>query len=278
MVTVPQLYTAKVMHKRLFPKENAFHYGVYYLVLPLPAAPVPGRLVRFHAADLGRRDGDDPTQWVQNILEDYGLNGITQSIALVTMPRVLGYVFNPVSFYLCLDLAGGLRAVLCEVHNTFGEQHSYLCAHPDRAPITAGDRLEAEKLFHVSPFLHRSGTYSFRFDLTADQLGIWIDHYDADGRKQLVTSLTGTFAPLTPARLRAAFWRHPLVALKAMALIHLQALKLVVKGIPHMSKPAQFPQRVTTTRSLCPTRNDGPLLRIVEQMPESELQRGIDNV
>lgn len=277
MVTAPQLLTAQVMHKRLFPKQNAFRYGVYYLVLPLPAPPVPGRLAGFHAADLGRRDGSDPTPWVRRILGDYGLEALTATIVLVTMPRVLGYVFNPVSFYLCLDPGGGLRAVLCEVHNTFGERHSYLCARADHAPITDGDRLEAQKLFHVSPFLSRAGTYRFRFDLSADTLGISINHYDADGRKQLVTSLRGTFAPLTPARLRAAFWRHPVVALKAMMLIHLQALKLVMKGIRYISRPAPFPQTVTATSSLRPIRGNSPP-PIAAPMPEGEPQRGIDHV
>ena len=161
----PQLYTAKVMHKRFFPKENTFSYGVYYLALPLPAAPIPGFFASFHAKDLGKRDGSDPTIWVRNILAEYDLDQKTKHIILVTMPRIMGYVFNPVSFYLCLDEANLLKAVLCEVHNTFGECHSYLCAHPDHAPIMPDQWLQAEKVFHVSPFLERCGDYKFRFDL-----------------------------------------------------------------------------------------------------------------
>lgn len=250
MVITPQLYTAKVMHKRFFPKENAFHYGIYYFALPLPASSVPGCLASFHTKDVGKRDGSDPTPWVRNILADYDLDRKTQNIILVTMPRVLGYVFNPVSFYLCLDNANALRAVLCEVHNTFGEQHSYLCANPDHAPIIADQWLEAEKVFHVSPFLERCGNYKFRFDFTADKLGIWIDYYDIHQQKQLVTSLVGSFTPLTSRASRQAFWRHPLVAVKAITLIHWQALKLVMKGIRYIAKPSQLPQRISASRNL----------------------------
>lgn len=250
MVTTPQLYTAQVVHKRLFPKVNAFHYGIYYLALPLPAASVPGRFASFHKEDVGARDGSDPTSWVRSILAEYGLDHKTQHITLVTMPRVLGYVFNPVSFYFCVDGNHALRAVLCEVHNTFGEQHNYLCANPDHAPITADQWLEAEKVFHVSPFLKRHGDYKFRFDFTADALGVWIDYYDADQQKQLVTSLTGTLSPLTSRALQRAFWRHPLVAIKAISLIHWQALKLFVRGIRFISKPAQLAQRTTATRNI----------------------------
>ena len=250
MVIMPQLYTAQVMHKRLFPKENAFHYGVYYLALPLPAPSIRGFLASFHAKDVGKRDGSDPACWIRALLADYGLNEKTENIMLVTMPRVLGYVFNPVSFYLCLDTAGSLRAVLCEVHNTFGEQHSYLCANPDHAPIKAEHVLEAEKVFHVSPFLNRHGDYKFRFNLNGDKLGIWIDYYDDQKQRELVTSLIGTLTPLTPHALRMAFWRHPLVSLKAIALIHWQAVKLIAKGIRYIAKPRQVSKTITTTRNL----------------------------
>ena len=250
MVITPQLFTARVMHRRLFPKENAFEYGIYYFALPMPAAPVPGLLASFHRKDVGRRDGSDPTPWVKEILADYGLDQKTKTIFLLTMPRVLGYVFNPVSFYFCLDDQHALRAVLCEVHNTFGEQHSYLCANPDHSPIDAEQWLEAEKVFHVSPFLNRAGTYKFRFDLNADKLRIWIDYYDSDQQKQLVTSLVGSFTPLTRQSARQAFLQHPLVAMKAMLLIHWQALKLVMKGIGYIAKPAQLATKITASRNL----------------------------
>lgn len=250
MVISPQLYTAKVMHKRLFPKENAFTYGIYYLALPLPVTSMTAGLAGFDVRDVGNRDGSDPLPWVTGILAQYGLDKKAQNIVLVTMPRILGYVFNPVSFYLCFDGANALRAVLCEVHNTFGEQHSYLCANPDHAPIDAEQWLEAEKVFHVSPFLNRIGHYKFRFSIQADKLGIWINYYDQDQRKQLITSLIGTFSPLSPKTLRQAFWRHPLVAMKAIALIHWQALKLITKGVRYIAKPLQLSERITPTRNL----------------------------
>ncbi len=262
MVIAPQLYTAKVMHNRLFPKENTFNYGVYYLVLPLPAANIPGRLASFHAGDVGKRDGQDPTPWARGVLADYSLNEITKQIVLITMPRVLGQVFNPVSFYLCLDGDATLRAVLCEVHNTFGEQHSYLCANPDHTPIVADQWLEADKVFHVSPFLQRNGTYKFRFNLQTDRLGIWIDYYDAEKNKQLITALTGVLIPLTRQNLNRAFWRHPLVALKAIMLIHWQAIKLTMKRIRYITKPTQYPSNISATHDLnkTPSPNNLPHL------------------
>lgn len=250
MEIAPQIFTAKVMHKRLFPRENGFTYGVYYLALPLPAAAIPGSLVRFDAADLGYRDGSDPSTYAKSILAKYGLEKETQHIMLITMPRVLGYVFNPVSFYLCLDISKRLKAVIAEVHNTFGEQHTYLCAHTNHAPIEADDWLEAAKLFHVSPFLEREGHYRFRFSLQEKKLGIWIDYFDKEKNKQLLTSLTGNLQPLTKQSLRKAFWSHPLVTLKTILLIHWQALKVVRKRIRYIKKPEQYEKKISSTYNL----------------------------
>lgn len=250
MVKQPQILTAKVMHKRLYPKENAFQYGVYYYALPLPAPKIPGLLVKFHATDLGKRDGSDPTIWARKILTDYGLNKITKNIVLITMPRVMGYIFNPVSFYMCLDQNDALRAVLCEVHNTFGEQHSYVCAHSDHRPIEKEDWLEAEKVFHVSPFLERVGSYKFRFHFRPDKFAAWINYHDGQDGKQLLTSLIGDFTPLTKTTIRKAFWKHPMVSLKAMSLIHWQALRLVWRRIRYIPKPQQKDEKITASRNL----------------------------
>ena len=247
---MPQIYTAKVIHKRLFPKVNQFTYGVYYVALPLPAAKLPSRLLSFHNKDHGARDGSDVGAWARNLLKTYGLDALVENITLITMPRVLGYVFNPVSFFMCLDKDKQLRAVICEVHNTFGEQHSYFCANTDQAPLSPDEWLEADKLFHVSPFLPRNGHYKFRFALAENGLGIWIDYYDVEQNKQLITSLTGKFTPLDSVALSRVFWSHPLVTLKVIALIHWQAVKLTSKGIRYIANPLQFIEKITSTRNL----------------------------
>ena len=250
MDVTPQIYTAKVMHKRLFPKVNQFTYGVYYIALPLPAKKLPSRLLSFHQQDHGARDGGDVGAWARTILKTYGLDVLVTNITLITMPRVLGYVFNPVSFFMCFDKDKQLRAVICEVHNTFGEQHCYLCARADHAPLSPDEWLEADKLFHVSPFLPRNGHYKFRFALAENQLGIWIDYYDVESNKQLLTALTGRLTPLDSASLNRAFWSHPLVTLMVIALIHWQAAKLTSKGVKYIVKPLQLLEKITATRNL----------------------------
>lgn len=250
MDVTPQIYIAKVMHKRLFPKVNQFTYGVYYLALPLPTQSIPSRWLSFRNKDYGARKSEDVSEWAKTILNMYGVGELVTNIMLITMPRVLGYAFNPVSFYLCLDSSNHVRAVICEVNNTFGEHHSYVCARSDHAPISPDEWLEAEKVFHVSPFLSRNGHYKFRFALSQAKLGIWIDYYDAQQNKQLLTSLTGSFVPLDAKALRRVFWSHPLVTFKVITLIHWQAIKLVSKGIRYISKPLQLLCNLSSAHNL----------------------------
>ncbi len=251
-VTEPRLLLAKVFHKRLFPKVNAFTYSVYYLDLPLTetnARPFAGcyGFLSFHAKDHEGRDISELRKKITAILREEKLNDLVKTIRLICMPRVLGYVFNPVSFWLCEDENQKLRAVLCEVNNTFGEKHDYLCVPSEGGEILPSVRLHAKKNFHVSPFLKREGEYEFRFSSKADTLDVRIDYYDASGEKQLITSLVGRYAPLTRRSALKTFFTHPLVTLKAIALIHWQAIKLLAKGIQYIPKPEQKENRFNKT-------------------------------
>jgi DUF1365 family protein len=258
MVIAPAIYTAKVMHKRLFPKVNQFTYGVYYLALPLDQL---GRLddgwrfgvnrralVSFHERDHGARDGSPLEPWIRGILAEHAAHVAITDITLITMPRIFGYVFNPVSFWMCFDASQQLRAVLAEVHNTFGEAHNYLIVHADGRALAADDLLYARKIFHVSPFLPREGSYQFRFAYNPESMGVTINYYDAEGQLQLITMLNGQFNAFNRMNLRRAFWQHKLVTLKTISLIHYQAIKLIAKGVRYIVKPSQLVARLSVTQ------------------------------
>jgi DUF1365 family protein len=249
-----QLYFGEVMHSRLRPRHNRFRYPVFFLRFPLSRmdglrAPLLGldrwNLVSVHRRDHGARDGSDLEAWVRTLLRAEGLDRADGEIWLQAFPRVLGYVFNPVSFWLCHDRAGGLRAVLCEVSNTFGERHNYLLAHPDQRCIEPGDWLSARKVFHVSPFCEVRGSYRFQFVLGGQQSSVRIDYHDGD-RMLLVTAVRGRPVPLTTRALVRAFVVYPWMTLAVIARIHWQALKLWRKGVPFFRKP--LPPVHETTR------------------------------
>lgn len=254
---------AQVTHKRLSPKVNAFTYGLYYVALPLSQLKKldlgrwfsinrPG-IMSFYESDHGQRTGKDLLAWIRNVLTPYKAEHMCHDVLLVTMPRTFGYVFNPVSFWLCYDDQDVLRAILCEVNNTFGETHSYLCLHDDHREIKSTDIFQGDKKFHVSPFLKRVGLYQFRFAKTDTGFGAWIEYEEEAGSKKLLTVLTGSLVPFTKSALKQAFWRHPMVSLRAVILIHWQAVKLVFKGIRYVPKPEQLESRIE--RTVCITNN-----------------------
>ena len=252
------LLSAHVFHKRLLPKINAFDYRVYYLALDLEyidsgAIDVDLALNRFglqsfYQRDHGARDGSALQKWIDNILAEHAL-AEPHRVTLICMPRVLNYVFNPVSFWLCYDNKQALYAVLCEVNNTFGESHHYLCHRKDLAHIDGRNWMAAQKCFHVSPFLERQGHYRFRFQVDRESCAIQINYRNDDNDTLLITALSGRFQPLSKQSLRRAFFNCPWVTLKAIVLIHYQALKLVLKRIQYVPKPKPLDEQVTVSRS-----------------------------
>jgi len=233
------------MHARLRPRRHVFSYPVFFLRLRVDAVDRLAccflsvdrfNLVSFHRRDHGPRDGSDLLVWIRALLDREGCGFADGDIWLQTFPRVLGYVFNPVSFWLCHDRAGKLRVVVCEVNNTFGEHHNYLLAHPDGRPIGPGDVMQARKIFHVSPFFPVAGRYSFRF-APAEASSVFRIDYEDDEGKLLLTSVSGKAQPLRAAALLRCFLAHPWMTVLVIVRIHWQALRLWRKGIPFFSKP-----------------------------------------
>lgn len=230
-------------HGRRGAVENRFTYGVDYVAVdmdrpgPLPWAFGVNRraLAAVHDRDHGGAPGKGRgTAWVREVLEAAGLPAAHQ-ITLLAQPRLLGHVFNPVSFWLCHDAGSTLRVVIAEVTNTFGDRHSYLCHHDDLAPITAQDVLTARKVFHVSPFQPVGGGYLFRFDIRPDHISIRIEF--SGGEDGVIATLAGPRKPLTSLGLLAACLRRPFGSRRVLALIHWQALKLWWKGVPYRPRP-----------------------------------------
>lgn len=247
------ILVAKVFHKRLRPRVNQFTYNVNYLCVALGDIDrLDGRWlgvdrtapVSFHRRDHG--EGDDLEAWLRARLAAWQLDAVCDGeVTLITLPRLLGYVFNPVSFWCCHDRAGRLRAVLCEVRNTFGERHNYLVFHDDRRPITPTDWLTGHKVFHVSPFLPVTGSYRFRFDIDPARVSIAINYHDGKA-PALVTAIAGRREALSDGTVARRFLCNPLMTLGVIFRIHWQAVRLWFRRAPFFARPA--PPEETTTR------------------------------
>lgn len=242
----PAVCFGAVMHERHVQAHNRFIYPTAFLRLPLSRlatlrAPLLGieraSVFSFRNRDHGARDGSPLLPWIHALLRAQGLAEICDGeIVLQTMPRIFGFVFNPVSFWFCHDRAGALRVVLAEVSNTFGERHNYLVHHPDQRPIVPGDELRASKCFHVSPFFPVRGEYRFRFEQRGAVHAVSIDLWDG-GELQLSTRLSGRAQALDGGAMRKWLARQPFMTLGVVARIHWQALRLALRRVSFFRKP-----------------------------------------
>lgn len=231
-------------HGRKGEIENRFRYGVDYLLVDAEAPPDPVALfgrnraafASLHDSDHGGVPGEGRgAAWVRDVLRDANLPA-PDRIELLAQPRILGHVFNPVSFWICRDGAGDVRVIIAEVTNTYGDRHSYLCHRDDHGAITAADRLAADKVLHVSPFQRIEGGYEFQFDIRPDRIGIRIDFTGGNGG--VIATLVGPRKPLTTRGLVWSALRRPFGSRRVLALIHWQALKLWWKGAKFRARPA----------------------------------------
>jgi len=247
------LYLGQVGHSRTRPAKHSLRYGVFMLLLDLDEAEGLAKALRwfslgrfnltsFNARDYG--DGSDlplRTQ-VEQRLDEAGLGIEGGPIRLLCLPRVLGYVFNPISVYFCYRPDGTLHAILYEVSSTFGERHSYLI--PAEAGADGDIRQSVEKRLHVSPFMEMDLRYAFRVTPPEERVRIAIEVSDGEGTI-LNASFLGGRRELTDAQLLRAWATHPLVTLKVIAAIHWEAVKILLKGVRLRSGAPAPPYPVT---------------------------------
>lgn len=247
----PALYPGRVRHKRFRPKVHAFSYPVYYLQVDVDqldrgdSTTMPPCLSfnRFNVfslkrSDFGRRGSSlSLRSQITQLLATVMPGVAPDHIMLFTMPRLLGYSFNPLSVYLCYDPGGQLAGVVYEVHNTYGERHFYVSA------IAEGSRRarhRANKTFFVSPFYPVSGHYAFHLSPGPSTFTLAIEYFGADGERDLSASLCTVAIPLNAANLLKLFLGIPLVTLKVTIAIHVEALRLWLMRIRVFGRPSHL--------------------------------------
>ncbi|PTM52771.1 DUF1365 domain-containing protein [Phreatobacter oligotrophus] len=249
------LYVGRVMHRRTRPRPHALAYRVFWVLLDLDEIDALDARLRlfsrdranvfsFRTADYGDRSGRPLRPQIEERLAAAGIDTSGGPIRLLTMPRILGYAFNPLSVFFCHRVDGSLAATIYEVHNTFGEIHSYLIpAEGASRPIVQ----DSAKAFHVSPFLTRDMSYRFRLQPPGDDVAVHIAAKDSAG-PMVYASLSGERRPLTDRNLLKLLVTHPLLTLRVTLAIHWHALLLVAKRIPLIRHPGPAAADVTVGR------------------------------
>lgn len=243
------IYAGHVVHVRTRPRQHKLRYSVFSLLIDLDEIDDLDRNLRWfghnrralyavYDADHGDGHAGTLRHWVEGRLEAAGLDARGSKIRMLCYPRILGYVFNPLTVYFCYDREGRLQAVLYEVCNTFNERHTYVIpVEEDREVL----RHECAKEMYVSPFMPMDCRYDFRINPPADKVGVHIAESDGEG-PVLTAVFSGRRAPLSDAGLLRMLVTYPLMTLKVMGGIHWEALRLWLKGVPvYRHAPAAAP-------------------------------------
>lgn len=235
------LYTGTLVHARSEPRRHVFRYPVAYWLLDLDELPQLERRLRLVSVnrrnaitlrDSDHFDGDRP---VANVVRALAGDPTIERILCLTQLRVLGYVFNPVSFYWCYRADGVLACMIAELNNTFGER---------LAEVLPGGslRYEHEKRLHVSPFFGLDQQYRYSFSEPGETVFARIEVHE-DGRIPMQAVLAGRRQELTNATVARFLFHYPLMPLQIITHIHLQAARLYLKRIPFHHKPPFEPGR-----------------------------------
>jgi DUF1365 family protein len=252
-----KIYECEVMHQRLKPMQKPFSYRVFMLDVDLDDLSALAKRTRWlghNRFNLFSIDDRDHVQLTTgegirgNLAAWCEKNGISMpaqaKVRLITFPRVLGYGFNPVSFYYISSSSGSPLFAIAEVVNTFREMKLYLVNE-----VTPGGVLHqrTSKDFYVSPFSDPADAFDFRLGVPDEKWQVNID--DLKGReKVLVSAIRGKARALTSLRLLGYAFKYPLLSLKIIGLIHWHALMLWIKRVPYFKKTDRRESQVDVLR------------------------------
>jgi len=238
---VIDFYVGKIRHQRMRPQRHAFTYRVFWAFLDLDNRQQIGEqslllsfnrwnLFSFHDKDHGPRDGSDLRTWIDEIHTESGLE--LGKVSLLCFPRILGFVFNPLSMWFCHDRSGNIVSIVYEVRNTFGESHAYIMRVDDPQKI----RHVWDKRLFVSPFIDMDATYDFRVAVPDEHLKVSVRENDSQGHL-FSAVMAGMRKPVNTKTLIQLFVSHPLMTFKVVGGIHVEAFRLWRKKAPYRSRP-----------------------------------------
>jgi len=252
MIKNSYIYTGTVIHKRFKPKIHTFNYKVFSLLIDLSEIELLHKMlwlfsynkfniISFFNKDHGPRDGSSLKNWVIDNLKKNNIESNEVKIKLLCYPRIFGYVFNPLSVFYIYDKNSDLIAILYEVKNTFGEQHSYIFKTKKEQNLI---QHVCKKKFHVSPFIEMNCVYFFRLLKPGNKISVIIDVQDSEG-KILYASQDGVKSELNNNNLFKSYLKHPLMTFKIIIAIHFEAFKLWTKGIKFIKKKLKIKNNIT---------------------------------
>ena len=251
MIKHSKIYSGQVIHTRFKPRKHYFKYKVFSLLIDLDEIIEINKklnffsynkfnLISFFDKDHGNRNGSNIKEWVKENLIKKNIKFENLRVEILCYPRILGYVFNPLSILYIYNEKNELISIFYEVKNTFGEQHTYIFETKDQKII----KNKCDKKFYVSPFIDMECEYNFSVTKPGDSISIIINQHDKEG-KLLYASQDGKSQDLTSKNLLLNYLRHPLMTFKVIVAIHYEAFKLWFKKVKLVKKKIKILNKIT---------------------------------
>ena len=251
MIKYSKIYSGQVIHTRFKPKKHNFKYKVFSLLIDLDEIKEINNnlnlfsynrfnLISFFDKDHGNRDGGNIKEWVRKNLIKKNIKFHNFRVEILCYPRILGYVFNPLSILYVYNEKNELISIFYEVKNTFGEQHTYIFETKDQKLI----KNKCDKKFYVSPFIDMECEYNFSVTKPGDSISVIINQHDKEG-KLLFASQDGKSQNFTFKNLILNYLKHPLMTFKVIVAIHYEAFKLWFKKVKLVKKKIKILNKIT---------------------------------
>jgi DUF1365 family protein len=247
-------YKGAVSHRRFTKPSHGFRYSIAYILLDLDRLDDAGDasmflgvgrsgIMSFLEKDHGDGSANSLAEWVRLQVRSSGAKDECAKILILTLPRMFGYVFNPISAYFIYDQAGKLHHILYEVNNTFGGRQTYLCSLSEASPVMTH---ECRKELYVSPFFEVEGDYKFSIFPPEDVTALTIDYHNAAGERVLNAHFQGKRWPVTNWQSLKILALYPFMTLGVVFAIHWEAFKLFLKGARYRSEKAAHEVKKTS--------------------------------
>jgi len=264
------IYTAKVMHHRLAPKKHSFWYTIYLFYIDIDEIDQLSHQLKWFSRNkfnffnfrdrdhlqLPKENPDQQKNVKQHLIDYLKTNHVeigNGKVMLLTNLSILGYNFNPVSFYFCFDENKEPLCAVAEISNTYREMKLFFFS---KDQLEAGSfKQRVQKLFYVSPFIDLAAFFDFNLAIPTEKLDIKIDDYDVEGKRFFLSTLNGDRKPLTDRNMLRYFFLLPLIPLQVMGLIHWQAFKLWIKKISYHPKSANQHLQKSVYKPYKPNQN-----------------------
>lgn len=228
------IFEGTIYHKRFLPKKHDFKYNFYLLDIDVfDLKSLENKIFSINKLNFMSLQSFDHfgtsldfMKNIEELLKKFDLKA-SPKMRFITLPRVLNFVFNPISVLVLFDGKNLPTHILAEVHNYNNGRVVYPVQLEKRGNSYFG---VVKKDMYVSPFFDSVGVYEFELKYDQNKLFIKIDLYE-DSKHKLAAVFNSKSMPYNFKNILKIFFRYMFSTFLVVARTYFQAIRLYLKGL-----------------------------------------------